>query len=241
GLNARRDLDLKRFFFLDAALAAAIAAGVADDAALAGAIGAGAHHAEKALLKAGLAGAAAGDAIFGLGSLFGTAAVAGSASLKPRDAEFFVLAGGSLFQSYLEVVAEIGTAANARTARAAAAEHIPKAEEVKDVLKVRKAGIEPAGSRCLMAKAVIGGPLLGIGEQRVCLGTFLELFFRGVLLGVSVRMELHRHRAVCPLYLNLGGGPRYAQSLVVISLAHRMIISTLGTPRQLESKRRQPK
>src|SRR5690606_34730396 len=131
--------------------------------------------------------------------------------------------------------------ANARTARAAAAEHITEAEEVKDVLKVRKAGIESARTRCLMAKAVIGGALLRIGEYRVCLGTVLEFFFRGVVVRILVRMEFHRHRAVCPLYLNLSGGPGNAQNLVVISLAHRMLISTPRTPRHLESKRRQPK
>src|SRR5690606_17625972 len=98
----------------------------------------------------------------------------------------------------------IGTAANARTARAAAAEHITEAEEVEDVLKVREAGIETAGTRCLMAEAVIGGALLRVGQYRVCLGTFLEFFFRGVVVRVFVRMEFHRHRAVCPLYLNLG-------------------------------------
>ena len=107
-----------------------------------------------------------------------------------------------------------------------AAEHIAKAEQVKDVLEVREAGIESARTRCLMAKAVIGGPLLRIGKDRVCLGTFLELFFGVRVVRIFVGVELNRHRAVCPFDLNLCGGPGNAQNLVIISLAHRMIIST---------------
>ena len=57
GLDTGRDLDLKRFFFLDASLPTAFLARVSDDLALALAVRASPHYAEKALLVTRLAAA----------------------------------------------------------------------------------------------------------------------------------------------------------------------------------------
>ena len=55
-----------------------------------------------------------------------------------------------------------------------------------------------------MAEAVVHVPLVGVGEDRVGLGRFLELVFGGLVAGIAVGMELQRQLAVRALDLLIG-------------------------------------
>ncbi len=69
---------------------------------------------------------------------------------------------------------------------------------------VKTVGIEAAGGGAAeagVAEAVVHVPLVGVGEDRVRLGRFLELVFGGLVAGIAVRMVLQRQLAVRALDL----------------------------------------
>ena len=138
GFDARRDLYLERFFLFDAARAAAFLTGIANDLAFSAAVRAGAHYAEKALLVARLAAAAAGDAVSG-GVPFSAPLPSHSlAFFEPRNAKLFFFTGSGLFERDLEIVAKIGAALDGCPPAAALAEHIAEPEEIENVLDIRE-------------------------------------------------------------------------------------------------------
>ena len=205
GFDARRYLDLKRFFLFDAAAAVAFFARGLDYSSLAAAVRTGPHHAEKALFILRLAASAAGDASFGMSSLFSSRTVTSFAVLETRDAKFFVLAGCGVFERNFQVVTQIGTALDSRPTSGTLTEHIAKTEKIEYILEIGKSWVE-AGRACayaLMSEAVVSSPFLGVGKYRVGFGRLFESLFGVLIARVFVRVVLDRKGAVCPLYLNI--------------------------------------
>ena len=97
----------------------------------------------------------------------------------------------------LEVVAQVGAALRTAAA-AAAAEDIAEAEDVaeaaEDVLEAGEDGrIESAGRRAAERRRGRSGrtvPLVGVGEDGVRLGRFLELLFGRLVAGIAIGMVL---------------------------------------------------
>jgi hypothetical protein len=79
-----------------------------------------------------------------------------------------------------------------------------------------------------VTEAVVHVPLVGIGEDRVRLGRFLELVLRGLVAWILVRVVLDGELAVGALDLGLGGGLGDAEDLVIIPLAHAFATFTIA-------------
>jgi hypothetical protein len=200
GLDTGGYLDLQALLSFNTALAPALLAWVANDLALAGAVWARPHYAEKALLILRLSAAAAGYAGFGDRSRFGTAPVTNIALFKPRDPELFVLAVGGIFERYLKIVAKVGTSLHGRSSRTAAAEHIAEAKKIEYILDICKTRVESAAAHSRMPETVIRSALLRIGQDRIGFGAFLEFFLGMRVIGILVRMVLYRKCPVGPFY-----------------------------------------
>jgi hypothetical protein len=78
-----------------------------------------------------------------------------------------------------------------------------------------------------VAEAVVGAALVGVRENGVGLGGFLELFFGGVVARIAIRVMLHRQLAVGALDLDSVRGPRHAEDLVVVAFAHAFATFTI--------------
>ncbi len=85
----------------------------------------------------------------------------------------------------------------------------------------------PAPDTAGMAEAVVGGALLGIRENRVRLGGFLEVVFGGLVAGVAIRMVLHRELAVGALDVAVARRPGDAEHFVIVALAHAFATFTI--------------
>ena len=188
-IHARRNSQIDCAAALDAALPAAIGANFAHDLSRAAAIRAGARNGEKALLVMNLSAAAARHARHDARSCLRARAVADFAKFQTRNADFRVHAGGGFLKTQFHVVAKIRAALRAAPSAAPSAENILESEEVpENILEFIKDGlidaaIESAAGEPRIAKAVIGGAFLRVGEDRICFRRFAEFFLR-FLLGV---------------------------------------------------------
>ena len=72
-----------------------------------------------------------------------------------------------------------------------------------------------------MAVAVIESALLGVGEDRVGLGAFLEAFFRIRIIRVPVGMVLHGELSISALQLTFTHRTAHRQYFVVIAFSVR--------------------
>jgi hypothetical protein len=72
-----------------------------------------------------------------------------------------------------------------------------------------------------MAEAVVASALVLIGQDSIGFAAFLELFFRIWIVGIAIRMELHRKFPVRALDLNIGGRAGHTEDFVVIALCIR--------------------
>jgi hypothetical protein len=93
------------------------------------------------------------------------------------------------------------------------------AEDVADVVEAVEALALEAG----MAESVVESPLLGVAEDLVSLGSFLEPFL-GFVAGIAVGMELQGPLPVSGLDLTVAGLALEAQDFIVTALH-------TGTPR----------
>jgi hypothetical protein len=88
------------------------------------------------------------------------------------------------------------------------AEHIAEAEDVENILDVREARIETAGTRTnpLVSETVICRTLLGIREYGIGLRRFLEFLFSLGVARIFVRVILDREASLGLLDLDVGRG-----------------------------------
>jgi hypothetical protein len=135
---------------------------------------------------------------------------------------------GGFVERDLEVVAQVGAALWTAAPPAAAAEDIAKAEDVakatEDVFEAaERVGIESAGRRAAepgVTEAVVHMPLVGVDQNRVRLGSFLEPLFGFFVARIAVGMEFQRELPVRALDLLFRRRLGDAQDLVVIAFAH---------------------
>ncbi len=76
----------------------------------------------------------------------------------------------------------------------------------------------PMPCKPLVAIAVISGALLGIAQDAVRLGGFLESLFGILIVGIAVRVVLERQFAVSALQPRVVTVAAYAQDFVVVAL-----------------------
>ncbi len=184
-LDALRDLDVEGLFLAHQAVAAAIAAGIADHPAVAGTDRAGPFDGEEALALAHLAVAVAGRAGGGLGARLRRRSRGRFAGDRGRNLDGRALAVIGVLETDLEIELEIGAAPGALLAPGAAHE---LAEQVVEHIGEIAAEVEPARRAVAaaamleggMAETVIGRALVVILEDVVGLVDFLETVFGGL-------------------------------------------------------------
>ncbi len=144
----------------------------------------------------------------------------GLAFLLRRDPDRLFRAAGGFFQADLEVVTQVGTAidvgASAGTT-ATAAEDIAEdvAESVgKTVEALTAATTAHLRIDAVVAVAIVGRTLVGVGEDLVGFLGFLELFLGFFVVRVAVRVVLHGQLAVGLFQFILGGVAIDAENLV---------------------------
>lgn len=206
------------------AFALALGAGIGDHASRALAGGASTSDAEETLLipnlSAALAGAAGGWTFSG--GRTGTLTIL--AGLMAADRDFLFHAKESFLKFESQVFAQISPALHSAAAASAAAEHIAESEEfAEDVAEVLEhTGIESGALRSCaaesgMAKAVIDGPFLRVGENGVSFADLFEPLLRIRIIGIAVGMVLERKLAVRALEFDVSDRAGNAQNLVVVS------------------------
>jgi len=220
------NLGVNRFLLYDPTFASALRAWVADHTARALACRAGPGYAEKALLVADLATSSTGPATRGGLALRASRAAARFAVLVPavNDLSFGAEDGFLKFDS--DVFAKISASLSASTASRTStttSKEIAKAEELaEDVAEILEDGCIEAracsgGTHSSVAEAVVQSAFLGIREHCVGLACFLEFFFRVRIVGIAVRVELHRQFSVGALNLLIAGSLLDSQHVVIIA------------------------
>ena len=200
-------------------------AGILDDAACPATNVTGARHRKEPLLITNLAGAAASRTRFRLRSGFGSRTFTRFARLETRNPELGGHAFRGFFERDLEVVTKIRAALRrtAPCATASTAENITKpkqvAENVFNATKSRRTPVSRARTarHTRMPESVVTPALFGIGQHAVRLGGFFKLLFRARVVGILVRVILHRQPPVGTLDLLIGGGPAYGKHFIIIT------------------------
>jgi hypothetical protein len=192
-IHTRRDFDRQRFGFLNATVTVALIAWIFDQRTATMTVRTGLLHGEEALTHLHLAGAMTGRTGLRLGTCFSAATVADVTLFQGRNADLFRHAANSFFQRQVHVVAQIGTTRRTLTTTATA-EDIAK-HVAKDIAEVRataaKAAAVSTAAAALfkrrVAVLIVGGTLLGVGQDLVgffnffefCFGLFVTLKSRG--------------------------------------------------------------
>ena len=130
---------------------------------------------------------------------FRTRSAASSAAFHTRNLNLGVQAENRLFETQLQVEADILTALGAAPPPASPAEQVAEPEKVaEDIAKILE-GVRVESTRAArgalqsgMAEAIIGRAFLRIAENAVGFGRFLEFFFSVRIVGIAVRVELQR-------------------------------------------------
>ena len=126
------------------------------------------------------------------------------------------------FEVELEGIAKVRSPVRARPPTAARPEDVPE-DVVEDIAKAaaEAAPTEGVDIDPVVAELVVGGPLLRIGEDLVGFLGLLEAILRLRVVGVAVRVVLHREAAVGLLQRVLVRAPLDSEHLVVVALGHR--------------------
>ena len=199
--NASRDIDGKRFFFLDAALTVALGARVFNRLTRAVTGRAGAFNGEKTLLRADFTHACASRAGDGLRAVFSASSVTWSTGHSGRDVDGFLEARERVFKIDAQVVAQVVAALGAVALLAAATAEI--AEQVVKNVRERRAKVALTAAtlltaaahtalECCMTIAVISCLFVRVFQHLVGFVGFFELVFGFGITGVAIGVQLFR-------------------------------------------------
>jgi hypothetical protein len=198
---------------------------IRDDTARSLARGAGAGDAKKSLLIADLASTAAGPARGWSFPRCCAGALAGFTSFVATNRHLSLSTEECLFELDRQVFAQIGAALHtAATPSSGPAEQIAEAKQIpKNIAEILEYGRVDSHTRTSssaesrVAVAIVNGALFRVGQHRIGLADFLELFFRVGIVGVAVGVILQSQFAVSALQLNFCAGAGYAQHFVIIT------------------------
>ena len=239
-VDAGGDAGLDGLAALNEAGAMAVLTGLVDDLALAAALGAGGGGGEDT--HGGLpphldsAGAVAVRAHLRRGAGGAAVAVAGVTGLHPLHGDGLLTAEGRLFEADGHGQADalaplggvgVGAPSAAKTAAEEAAEDVAQVAEVEAAVESTAATGAEVGIHTGVAKLVVPGLLVGIGQDLVGLVDLLEFLLGVFVAGVQVRMILPGHLFICFFDLILGRALGHAQDLIIISflLCHNDLLS----------------
>jgi len=204
-----------------AAFPFALGARIGDHAACALAGRAGTSHAEESLLITHLTASAARAA--GSRAFAGSGAVAAAifADLVAANPDLSFFAENRLFKFQCDVFAQIRATLRPAAAARASAEQISEAQKVaEDFAEIlHHVGIKSAASAVYagVTEAVVGGTLVGIGQDSVGFAALFEFFFRVGIIGIAIGMKLQRQFAVGTFDLLLAGFAGDSENLVIIA------------------------
>src|SRR5205814_3779525 len=177
---------------------------------------------------ANLPRAAAARAGLSAGAWLGATPRAPVARRQARHIDLFLDAGERLLERDGEVVAEVvaavGSFAAATRAEAAAEKRV---EDVRE-RHVREVDRGSAGADGGMAEKVVAPAALGVGENRVRLTRLFETVVGHGVVGVAVRMRVHRDLAKRQLEVLGRALPPDPEHLVVVAL-DRQLTSRWGS------------
>src|SRR5699024_1565107 len=193
--------------------------------------GAGLLDTEKTLLNPHHALPMTGMTSDRLGARAGTTAIAGITMIPARDADFRIKAIGCLFEADVQRVFQVPAPVDLRTPATATA---PAKDVAKNIVEgISKTGATHAahatphaarvGVDTGVAKAIIGRPLVFVGQNFVGFLGFLELLFGFSAVWVAVRMVFHCQPAISLAQLIVGGVLLDPQNLVVIAFCHSVV------------------
>ncbi len=89
-----------------------------------------------------------------------------------------------------------------------------------------------------MPEAIVARALVGVGQDRVGLGRFLELLLGGLVAGIAIGVVLQRELAVGALDVLVARVARDAQDGVVVALAHDALATRTSAGRSSRSPSR---
>src|SRR3984893_10256741 len=234
-VDSRGHLDRQLARAAHPALPEARVAGIADDGARPPATRTGLLQLEEALRDAHLPCATAGVAGGRSAALGRTAPVAYLAFREPRDFDLDLVTEHGLRQLQLQLVAQIGAAEHLWTAAAACpAEDVPEhiTEDVAEGVAAESAAARAAARAGLDAGVtvlVVGRPLMRVGQHLAGFLRLLEGLLRLPVVGITIRVILHREAPVGLLDLGLSRCFRYVQYLVEIALRHLRCLRGLAS------------
>src|ERR1700682_2896951 len=233
-IDSGRNLDRQGLALSDAARAAAGRAWLGHDLATAVTLRTRLLDREKNLRDAHLPLAVARRTGFGLRSRFGAAAMARRTLLHRRNADLGFGAARCFFERQFEIVAKVGASEDAAAATAGtalAAENFAEdvTEGVGKTAEALRAAAEASRTRGAKAgrridagvpELVVGGALASVGEDLVRFLRLLEFVFRALVVGIAVRMMLHRQLAISLLDVIFGRIAIDAECRIVVALSH---------------------
>ncbi len=123
---------------------------------------------------------------------------------------------------FAEISASLGAGASSRTSTTTSKE-IAEAEELaEDVAEILEdSRVKPCtgtgSTYSCVAKAIIQPAFFGVSKHRVSLACLLEFFFRVRIIGIAVRVELHRQFSIGALNLLIAGALLDSQYVVIIA------------------------
>src|SRR6476659_183917 len=224
-VDARRNLHREDFFFLDPAGAMAGLAWRGDRLAAAATVRAWLLHGEDAALHAHLAMAMAcrTGVVF---SVLGSGRRAGATPDQRRDLDALFRAGDGVLEVELHHVADVGAAT--RTAPLCTATKNIAEDVAEDIAHVTESGAWRRTTGAVfergMSMRVIQTALGRIRQDFVGLLALLERLQCNGVVGIAVRVVLHRAAAIGLLQVFIRGISGDAQGFVVIALAHETVI-----------------
>src|SRR5690606_6939806 len=181
---------------------------------------------DEAALRGGLSSASTIGTDLGLRSLLGATASAGVTRCSPVDMDLFFDAFHRLAQR--QSLMHAGVLAPLRSTSTSTPAPLKASKKIREhVLEVREdvahAGIVKVKTsrQPLVSEAIVLSALVGVGQDRVRLRRFLELFLGAGVILVAVRMVLERQFPVGAADVVLGLGLFDGEDFVIIAfLAH---------------------
>ena len=221
GINTRGHLHRQRLALLYPPLPVTGSTGIGNGFAPAATGGTGLLHLEEALLHAHLSGTATGTAGGGRATFPGTGAITSVTGRQAGNADFYRRTLDRVFQRNIQGVAQVrpalGSTAAATTAASTTkdiAEHVAKniAEVAASKAAATHVGVDPG-----MAVLIVGTALFAVHQDIVSLSGLLEFLLGIGVVGIAVRVILHRLAAVSLLDFLFVRTLADAENLVIIA------------------------